>query len=65
MSQATKLQATCPHPECGAKIPVKVDLPAGEYQCKCHAVVVRLSWATYLEGGNRPHLTLVEKKPTS
>lgn len=56
-----KVEAICPQPGCGATIPVKVDLPAGEYQCRCHQCVVRLSWATYLEGGNKPHLTLVDK----
>jgi hypothetical protein len=56
-----RVEAICPHPECGASIPVKVDLPAGEYKCRCHAFIVRLEWATYLEGDNRPYLTLVGK----
>lgn len=56
-----KVEAICPHPGCGASIPVKLTLPAGEYQCRCHQCIVRLSWATYLDGGNKPHLMLVEQ----
>lgn len=52
---------TCPHPDCDGTLKIRPDLPAGEYLCLCHYCQVALTWATYLEGGRKPHVALVEK----
>lgn len=57
-SQVGTFKVECPHPDCQASLGIKTDLPSGEYQCHCHSCLVRLSWATYLDGGIKPQLSL-------
>lgn len=52
----------CPHPDCLTELKIGEDLPGGEYQCQCHTCTVKLTWATYLAGGRKPYLTLVDGK---
>lgn len=58
-----KHNVKCPYPDCDGLLNVRENLPAGEYLCECHYCTVKLSWAVYLQGGNKPYLTLVEKAP--
>lgn len=55
-------ECPCPHPECNATIKVRGNVQSGTYQCLCHACTVKLTWATYLNEGRKPYLTLVENK---
>jgi len=41
----------CPHPACPARLPMRADLPAGDYPCACGACTVRLTWE--IAGGRR------------
>ncbi len=58
MSSA-KFGVECPHPECYAMLRVSAGVKAGDYPCICKSCTVRLSWATYLQGGEKPSLALV------
>lgn len=58
MSDRTK-PAACPISGCTSTLNVPVSLPAGDYDCKCLAGRIRLSWNTYVEGGRRPSLRVV------
>lgn len=53
----------CPYPGCDGLLKIGDDLPRGEYQCQCHVCTVKLTWASYLAGGRKPYLTLVDDKP--
>jgi hypothetical protein len=57
-----KIECRCPNPGCGGVMRVGKSTPGGVYPCVCGACEVRLSWATYLHGGRRPYLSLVEKE---
>lgn len=63
MTEQTDLPTVaCPYPGCGAPIPVRHNLPNGDYLCRCHTCTLRLGWATYANGERKPYVTLVEKK---
>lgn len=59
MGEPAIYEAACPHPDCEATLKVNGALPEGEYDCKCKGCKVRLGWATYMQGGRKPYLTLV------
>jgi hypothetical protein len=50
--------APCPHPDCTATLAVPDTLAGGDYPCLCHACTVHLLWATSLNGGRTPMLSL-------
>lgn len=62
MTQDTPV-AECPHPDCGASINVLATLPAGVYDCRCQACKVKLTWATYIDRGRVPYLSLEQDEP--
>lgn len=64
-TQSTVHKIKCPHPECQGLLSVRDNMPSGEYQCICHGCTVKLSWATYLQEGRKPYLTLVTKGEVS
>ncbi len=56
-------EVDCPHSDCGTRMRVRGYPPAGEYDCKCKSIKVRLSWS--LSAGNfeqKPYLSLVPKE---
>lgn len=53
-----RIVCRCPYAECDGKIPVSKNIPAGFYDCICHAVRVRLSWATSANFKPVPFLSL-------
>lgn len=57
-----KFELACPHSDCDATLHVRPHVPAGDYPCICKGCTVRLTWAFYLQDGNKPRLALVEKE---
>ncbi len=62
MSNPSFHELKCPHPDCDATMHVRNHLAAGEYDCICGGCVVKLSWATYQQGGRKPYLTLAQPR---
>lgn len=50
----------CPVPRCKQRIGVADWTAEGEHDCPCMAQRLRLSWASYLDRGRVPALTVVE-----
>lgn len=59
---APRHKVKCPHPECEATIRVPDYLQGGDYPCLCKAKQLRLRWATYLDRGRVPSLSLAENE---
>lgn len=63
MSKKTDVnQIVCPHPDCHevSKNLEPLTHPAGDYDCKCRAIKIRLSWAWSLEKGPYPYVEMVK-----
>jgi hypothetical protein len=56
--------APCPEPDCDATLRIPDEAPPGEYDCICNACRVRVGWATHLNLGRKPYVTLVKNSET-
>lgn len=61
MNDQTHYEVKCPHPECYATAQLSYAKPSGIYDCKCHAIQIRLAWDTYADGRRVPQMALVGK----
>ena len=62
MTKQPRHEVTCPHPECQGKMFIPDDLPAGEYDCICKSLKVRVVWASYLSGERKPYLGIAKEQ---
>jgi hypothetical protein len=59
---ADRIEVECPVSGCRGIIPIRPELPAGEYDCLCRAARIHLSWAQYIEAPHRrPYLVIMSR----